>query len=70
MLVMELRGAERYRIANFFDVTPSKVTEVLRKPRIISLRVKLCNKIDTILFGEEGVTTNDRTESASTSSAS
>ena len=64
MLVMELRGMERYRIANRFDITPSRVTDILRKPSIEKLRINVCNKIDQLLFGEKGVTTDDRNKSA------
>lgn len=63
MLVMELRGMERYRIANRFDITPSRVTDILRKPSIEQLRIKVCDKIDDLLFGEKGVTTNGRNKS-------
>lgn len=61
MLVLELRGIERYKIANKFDTTPSKVTEALRSPEIVNLRVSICDKIEKLLFKKES--TNDGNQS-------
>ena len=60
MLVLSMRGVERYRIANRFDVTPSKVTQVLESDKILKLRNRLCDKIDGLLFNEGEGTTNEQ----------
>ncbi len=60
MLVLSMRGVERYRIANRFDVTPSKVTQVLESDKILKLRSRLCDKIDGLLFNEGEGTTNEQ----------
>lgn len=51
---MEMRGVKRFEIAGHFNVPPTRITNVLRKPRIQKLRVRLCNKIDVHLFNHEG----------------
>ena len=53
MLILELRGIERYKIANRFDCTPSRVTEALRSPEIIKLRNSICNKVEKMLAKKE-----------------
>ena len=52
MLLMELRGLERYKIAGKFEATPSKITEILRKPRIKRLRDKICNSVERKLINQ------------------